>query len=944
MTVSKWLTLTRQCLLRRISVQDFGNLLRNHDGEIDGKRLFGALVECRESFCQPGDPLVSLYIDYIATAGVIVISDALVILTKRWNATRSPATQGALACYNDTLQDLTMVIVSPKFKTGAAEARLALQISSRWLSTLARQASRGDSEPPGMELSSTIELLAFLMASMTATDAGLESLSIAKSLEQKEKYVAVDNLRTLVKQAFELCLPLYSTLSSQLMERINTVLKHINLLDDGSAQPGNAPAPASEIQALQFQVSIADSQLVASKAGTMLYLESLLFAGSTIDDGGTVHWLSARHQNDYQSMFIDVFTSSFSILKAQTITPGRTLCMQQCQIFIQNKLPALLSMISASSFNSFNTERAMTDSWHQVVSLLSSQDLILTGARLLHVCTLHHLLPAQTAVQLVGNEDTLKGLSKGLYAKDDLVAQVHANPTRGPKLVEELTRSDGSAGFISQAVVEIVHNYCQNKETQCLKDLANAILRRPTTINCIALFVRPDYFLGPLCGLLDEWRWDEIHGEAQPVYDDFGAIFLLILVSRERLGLSNSSLGIRKKDGFLARYLEHEHNEESLENLSEERKLHLGNWINALYLAEGLSDELFTNCSPHDFYLLIPTLLRQSMTAHQQGKLTHDSLQAGLDYLLEPFLLPSLISAMDWVAEVFQHERMVAGKVLEALIKPPGSLESRDIHHTILTLCAPRLKLRLKTIGAQDSDVDSILKTLDQCPDFSFVSERERETPNPGTLNIIQHCLANLITSTTALDIGEAPPFEDISALVSRAVEVHGPQTTLRAIVGVLLQLSDSHVFLYALDALTTAVCMAGNGLRDALRLQYHDLGNLLKSGETLAAEGVVRLYRQVETYTNLLAVPDMGLDSFNFSQQLTNMDTADPNLDAATAVSGGMDLQTDQGQADGIDQVLDEVAAMGNLDSNDADMSFDALYDLQGNDMDLNDLDLDMF
>ena len=47
--------------------------------------------------------------------------------------------------------------------------------------------------------------------------------------------------------------------------------------------------------------------------------------------------------------------------------------------------------------------------------------------------------------------------------------------------------------------------------------------------------------------------------------------------------------------------------------------------------AEGLSDELFTNCSPHQFYLLIPTLLRQSVTAYQRGKLTHDLLKAGLD-------------------------------------------------------------------------------------------------------------------------------------------------------------------------------------------------------------------------------------------------------------------------------------------------------------------------
>ncbi len=115
------------------------------------------------------------------------------------------------------------------------------------------------------------------------------------------------------------------------------------------------------------------------------------------------------------------------------------------------------------------------------------------------------------------------------------------------------------------------------------------------------------------------------------MYDDFGAIFLLILVTRARLGLSDSQLGIRKKDGFLSEYLRHENYEQSLDDLSEEKKTHLGNWINALYLAEGLSDELFTNCSPHDFYLLIPTLLRQSVAAYQQGKLTQDLLNAGLD-------------------------------------------------------------------------------------------------------------------------------------------------------------------------------------------------------------------------------------------------------------------------------------------------------------------------
>jgi len=104
-----------------------------------------------------------------------------------------------------------------------------------------------------------------------------------------------------------------------------------------------------------------------------------------------------------------------------------------------------------------------------------------------------------------------------------------------------------------------------------------------------------------------------------------------VLVTKARLQLPQSELGIRKKDGFLSEYMNNGDSEKELGSLSEVRMAHLGSWINALYLAEGLSDELFTNCSPHDFYILIPTLLRQSMTAYQQDKLTQDSLKAGLD-------------------------------------------------------------------------------------------------------------------------------------------------------------------------------------------------------------------------------------------------------------------------------------------------------------------------
>jgi hypothetical protein len=259
-------------------------------------------------------------------------------------------------------------------------------------------------------------------------------------------------------------------------------------------------------------------------------------------------------------------------------------------------------------------------------------------------------------------------------------------------------------------------------------------------------------------------------------------------------------------------------------------------------------------------------------------------------------------------------------------------------------MCAPRLKLRLVSSAAKDSNIGPVLKTLDKCQDFTLTAEREIQNESPRAVSLLQHSLVTLITSTDTMHLEQQIGPHDIPALMSRTVEVRGAEVALRALIGVLLQLSDSQDFLFALDAVTTTICMGGEGVHDALLLLYHNLGGMLRSGDTLSAEAVVRLYRQVEAYKNLLTVQDMGLDNI-FGQQLTNIDTADPNLDVATAGSGGVvDMQAEQGQPDGIDQVLDEVAAMGNLDTSDGDMNFDSLYGLQGNEMDLNDLDLDMF
>ena len=185
--------------------------------------------------------------------------------------------------------------------------------------------------------------------------------------------------------------------------------------------------------------------------------------------------------------------------------------------------------------------------------------------------------------------------------------------------------------------------YCASKETHHLKDLANAMLRKPATIDALAMFIRPTYWLLPLCTLLDEWRWDDIHGkissdeearltvlgESQPLYDEFGGIFLLILVSKRRLSLSTSDIGI--ENGFIARYFDQEGCPRAVSDLSEESQKHLADWINALYVAEALTDELTSSCSPQEFYSLVPTLLQQSVNAQTKGRLTNDALKGGLE-------------------------------------------------------------------------------------------------------------------------------------------------------------------------------------------------------------------------------------------------------------------------------------------------------------------------
>jgi mediator of RNA polymerase II transcription subunit 5 len=68
-----------------------------------------------------------------------------------------------------------------------------------------------------------------------------------------------------------------------------------------------------------------------------------------------------------------------------------------------------------------------------------------------------------------------------------------------------------------------------------------------------------------------------------------------------------------------------------LEELNEKQRQNLGAWITALFIAEGISDESMSSCSPQEFYLLVATLFSQSLGACESGKLEFETLKGGFE-------------------------------------------------------------------------------------------------------------------------------------------------------------------------------------------------------------------------------------------------------------------------------------------------------------------------
>lgn len=649
-------------------------------------------------------------------------------------------------------------------------------------------------------------------------------------------------------------------------------------------------------------------------------------------------------------MFNDLLFSSFEVLTKppQAQDP---MYQAQCRIFLHNKLPSILAFIAAAE--PMPTEQYMQELWNEL-STIGNAESLAAVKRFLHVCILHHLISAD-AVQSLTGEDASSNSAKALFPKQALVNQVKSNAAIGLRLVDELGKNDGNAGPVAQAIVEVMHGYCVAKETQHqhLRDMATALVRQPTTINSLCMFVQPTYCLAPLCRLLDEWRWDDLHGEGQPIYEEFGSVLLLILTVKFRLGLQNDELGLSSSSGFVAQYLSFGQSEKQLSQMTAEEQKHLEEWINNLYFAEGLSDEVTAHCSAMEFYMMVPTILRQSMMALAKGKLSEESLKGGLDYFLESFLLPSLVSSFAWLAKAAEKDLKSAMIIAQVLTKTPSNPETNRLHQTILDMATGTLREAISHSPDQSQYSDT-LNLLASRTHFCLRHEVKDEEMNTWTSQEggisaqLQRAVADVVAVPSA---GLFQP-----NLLATAVRLRGPGVIIHDFVTLLVQFSANNEFAHLLDVVATITAASdssiGISLRNSLQLTHARLGDLLKKEGELFATALVHLHRRVELYATVLT-PQPTTDDHDLIP-VDSVDLGEINLDQLpppTTAEAQKPAQQDQAlqaeqqlSGEDMDQMLNEAANMGSIDDytqgEDTNMFGMDEYDLTN----LEDLDLNMF
>ncbi|KAL8333077.1 hypothetical protein RB593_003021 [Gaeumannomyces tritici] len=763
--------------------------------------------------------------------------------------------------------------------SGIRSVRDAIEIArvmARWMNLFTAAAAAFAADPMGplqnslplQEMESARAGFVMLLLGLCESKLMLSSLShVEAKVARKELSQSLANfVPSMVQSAAQIAarLEVFRTETLAGFEPVDKAIEaaqgEMNALLDSAVPPENLVLPEILIS--------------HTRAGLYIYVNSLLAGRPLMDDVAIFNHLHNRFQGNLQQMAIDLILASFDMIAHAATSRQPQRAAHVLRSYLTNKVPLLLVSLAASATPLYplNAAACVEHAVRQVGSatfpnmseyLVSSNrngNTLTEGTRedFLFACCLHGLIPEARIVPIL-NEACINSLPpEGRLVKDNLVQECLADPEKTHQLVRNLDKCDGNVGAISQALVEVLGQLCDMKETMTLKTLCNQLARDPVYLDVLLLFDKLPTIVTPLCELLDNWRYDEDQGEFQPVYEEFGSVLLLLLAFIHRYNLTAADLGIRSADSFIAKLISRGHMALHLDELSEQEQSHLDKWIHGLFDSDagGLGDELMSACPPQEFYLLIPTLFYNIVLAVSTGCLSEDSLKSGLEYLVDTFLLPALVPAIIYLCNHLwidrSEEQKAIIRILQLIIAPSSiSNEASTMLTSVLCMVAKPLDLALRTYQRQDvknQDIDPLLRILKaQVPVSRRTGAADNNeldqwtgTPGGGINQAVRHTFRGLVSWSLAPPDPERTPTPYTHRQMLVALRLMRARGLLRLLLDEFRQQAVQGNEGVALDVCCALVCAPDSGAGEqpdeaAARQQHQQMNNMLD-----AAGGVV--------------------------------------------------------------------------------------------------------
>ncbi|KAL1304591.1 hypothetical protein AAFC00_003560 [Neodothiora populina] len=929
----QWTSLITVAFRRRIRADQLTDAFAElwHKAHLPGAVIVSLILTSGARLSSGVDPLVPAYLDEVLKVTGVEICDVLIaLLAQTRYASNNSVDQNDPSAYDLLLIEsvfalLLRLTVNGKQPRTAQESRRGARALAEWLTacnyheTLLQVQSEG-LRAPDLSVVSALEIIATFAMSLFANQIARNDMSNPRFRDINEKMAfALNNFAALLSQ--------WS--SSQIPARLQMIARTPPFAN------GTPDFSMSEIA-----TAVEDLPVSISRTDIYIYLNAALCARPLTDDLTFLSYMHSKYQSDTQSLMMDLIVSSFDAF-ANALHRNEPVQVLLCyRSFIANKLPLLLTSLSASLFPASGSQICIQTAMgridvHPYPPLSSENDGIneaLRGSRqeFLHACVMHQLGTDSLFSSITGEPGSAHNARSVKYTKEGLAAQCVSNVHRVDQLVRELDAMGGNAGAISGALIETVQHLCNMKETMSLRTVCNAITRRLSLLDVIFQYAQPLDILQPLCRTLHEWSHDEDQSEFQPPYEEFASILLLVLATIHRYQLSGPDLGLTR-DNFVIQLLAQMSDSIPTSKMTQEQNKHLSKWMQGLYATDehgetnGISDETMSHCPPQAFYLLVPTLLEQSIQGCRAGYLALNTLKGGLEFLLEPFLLPALIGGLRWLTKHSWEDHGDADvliDVLHKLLRPTSiSGDAQAMHQTIIAMVAAPLERSLRELDRRVPNRKEIALLIEALKAHSH-SQRSTggsiaeitqwtSTPGGGLRQSIKDVIGNLVRWSSQSSISPVPP-SYTHRMILVAIESLGADEVLEVIIEEVKAQTQIGFGSAALEVATALVCAPSHDqgntmlpfedntaltshhrrtLRQALRHKLEAPKELL-SMQTEYVETLIRLGRRVDAQSavapiNQIAMPMANLDSQDLMQ--------DMDMNGADMTADGMNMQQQQ-------------------------------------------------